>query len=166
VLDATHDYTDDWIDRIDDFEEEAREAVDDVVEDRYHYYDEGPRGPRRYYYDRPDGREEPPPADQGRRRMSPSSEAEEVRHLKEKIGSLTKQVDALLQQETKHNSAKYTAPKPAEEEDSHLREQTEPVIAPAEFPPQLAAQAGTPEQSQKTVEVRKKGKKGSDQKRK
>lgn len=150
VLDATHDYADDWIDRVDDFEDEAREAVDDVVEDRYRYYDEGPRGPRRYYYDRPDERderEETPAADQGRGRMSPPSEAAEVGHLKAKIDTLAKQVEALLQQETTHNSVKHTAPQPVEEEDGHLRAQTKPSFAPA-------------------TRARKKSKKGAEQKRK
>jgi len=126
VLDATHNYTDDWIDRIDDFEDEAREAVDDVVEDRYRYYDEGPRGSRRYYYDRPeerderDQRDEPPTVEQGRGRMTPPAETEEIKNLKAKINTLAKQVEALLQQETTHRSTQPTAHQP-DEEDGEVR---------------------------------------------
>ncbi|MGH7962731.1 MAG: hypothetical protein ACRERD_13040 [Candidatus Binatia bacterium] len=42
IMDATHDYADDWIDRFDDFEYDLRDAFDDVVEDRDYVYD-GPR---------------------------------------------------------------------------------------------------------------------------
>lgn len=42
IMDASHDYTDDWIDRFDDFEYDMRDAFDDVVEDRDYVYD-GPR---------------------------------------------------------------------------------------------------------------------------
>jgi len=45
-MDATHDYTDDWIDRFDDFEYDMRDAFDDVAEDRDYNYDRPPyRGP-------------------------------------------------------------------------------------------------------------------------
>lgn len=127
VLDATHDYADDWIDRADDFEYDAREAVDDVTEDRYRYYDEGPRGPRRYYYDRQDERnerdekhetDEPPAGERGRGRRSSPAEAENVDHLKAKIDTLAKQVEALLQRETTDNAVKHTPPHKKSKTDS------------------------------------------------
>jgi len=48
IMDATHDYTDDWIDRFDDFEYDMRDAFDDVIDDRDYYYDR-PRGYGRPY---------------------------------------------------------------------------------------------------------------------
>jgi hypothetical protein len=46
IMDATHDYTDDWIERLDDFEYDMRDAFDDVVEDRDYWHDQARgRGP-------------------------------------------------------------------------------------------------------------------------
>lgn len=106
LFDTTHDYTDDWIDRIDDFEREYREAADDIAEDRYYYHEGEGRGPRRYYYDDPEGKRASPSSGRKEEKAPETSGKEELDQLKEKIDALTKQVEILLQQRVREEESK------------------------------------------------------------
>lgn len=115
MLDVTHDYVDDWTDRLDDFEYDMRDAFDDVAEDRYWYENDYPeRRPNRRYYGRPYP-DEPYP---GNRRPIPErppqrSREDELKEvfdkaglskLAERVENLTKLVEQLTRDTLKETS--------------------------------------------------------------
>jgi hypothetical protein len=93
ILDASHDYTDDWIDRFDDFEYDMRDVFDDVVDDRDYLHDRpssrrsGGPGPSRR------------PIPEGTRREAAKKSLEDagLTELAEKVERLSRVVEKLAQ---------------------------------------------------------------------
>lgn len=92
ILDSTHDYTDDWVDRLDDFEYDMRDAFDDVVEDRDYWHDRYDYEHRRHLGPPPSRR--PALENRGEALKKVLDEAG-LKELSETVEKLSKTVDQL-----------------------------------------------------------------------